>query len=140
MAICNISRTVSSFSKSGMSLLEILLIVAIICLAFITIYPSVTRVKDAVAIETASRNLQKIETHLNTASKIAEDIASTEDKTALEAVTKLMELKNEKLLDWPNEADLSSLNIASTNGPTIQLNLRNGEKYTVTTEDVTSPR
>lgn len=125
--------------RAGLTLIEGVLILAIVVLAVATIMPAVHKTRDAVAVEIAARNLQMVESAVDYLFKAKRDEAFTEADITYEMIVTALRDHGHTLAEWPKEADLETLLFTSPDGPTVTLNLKCGERI-VTVDDVTSPR
>ena len=125
-------------SKSGLSLLEFLLILGILVLAFVTIAPSFIKAKESIAVERAARALAACSDVVNRI--IAEQQVST-NRTPI--TLKMVETSLGKTGGtppiWPPEADLSSFSANASNDLSIVVKLQSGRR-TVTLDDISSPQ
>lgn len=128
-------------ASSGISLLEIILILCIVALAAATILPSVRKTREAIAVERTARSLEYCDDAIIRILKRQSPVTNRED-IAMWMINKAFRAPEVPPL-WPREADMASFDPTPTNGPTINLKFVYGihtNIVKVTVDDATSPR
>lgn len=125
-------------SKSGLSLLEFLLILGILVLSVATIAPSVIKAKESIAVERSARALASCSDAVKRI--IAEQLVATnQTPITLKMVEASLKKAGSTPPIWPPEADLSSFSADASNDLSIVVMLQSGQR-TVTLDDISSPQ
>ena len=125
-------------SKSGLSLLEFLLILGILVLAVATIAPSVIKAKEAIAVERAARALASCSDPVGRIIT-EQQVATNRTPINLKMVEVALGKKGSTPPIWPPEADLSLFSANASNDLSIVITLQSGRR-TVTLDDISWPQ
>lgn len=120
----------------GISPLEALLLLCIAALAVATIYPSMVKVRDAVLVETAARELDHSTLAINDIVKTQSPVTNATEIT-LDMISDVLYESGRRQLAWPPEVDLSTFSVDASNAPSVSVRLKSGLR-TVTLDDITS--
>lgn len=128
-------------SQSGISLLEVVLILCIVALAATTLLPAIRKTREAIAVERTARALESCHDAIDRILKSQSPVTNRED-IAIWMINKAFR-PPEVPPAWPREADMDSFDPTPTNGPSINLKFVYGARTNivkVTVDDATSPR
>ena len=122
----------------GISFLELFIIFCIAVLAIATIYPPIAKVKEAVLVETAARELDHSMLAIKDIVKAQSPVTNATEIT-LDMIGDTLYSSGKRHLVWPKEVDLSTFRVDASNAPTVNVRLKSGVR-TVTLDDITSQR
>ncbi len=127
--------------RSGrISPVELLVIAATLVMAYATIVPPVVKSRRALKVELTALNLATVEDAIEILERRNEENPdfSRAQVTYDDICGVISDLGNKSLV-WPPEVDLSTLDLLSTNGPSVIMTLPDNW-VTVRVSDVSTPR